>query len=51
MCLVYSGRDLQKLFANNFASMTAGHRSGIGLGNLALNFFWVTSDEAKWLGP
>ncbi len=48
MCLVYSGRDLQKLFANTFASMTAGHRPGIGLGNLALNFFWVTSDEAKW---
>ncbi len=38
MCLVYCGRDLQKLFVNNFASMTAGHRSEIGLGNLALNF-------------
>ncbi len=50
MGLVHSGRDLKKSFANNFTSMTAGHRSRIGLGNLAL-IFWVTSDEAKWLGP
>jgi hypothetical protein len=40
-----------EISAKNVVSMTSCHRSGIGLGNLALNDCGSLPKEAEWLRP